>query len=154
MAPLKLPQGFQCRLFGSSATSLDLGKHVCESSTQLLPPMTPVEGEVAGAACDGLGKAVIVLSSENEGSTTLRPICLTSDSDALYFNEDVASSSAKRKRTSEMQSRYDANRQFQDHWAARLPWAEPELDSDGVLVAVKCTVCSVVNGKPKLIVPK
>jgi hypothetical protein len=38
--------------------------------------------------------------------------------------------------------------------AARLPWAEPELDSDGVLVAVKCTIYSIVNGKPKLIVPK
>jgi hypothetical protein len=83
---------------------LDLGEHVGESSTQLLPPRIPVEGEVAGAACDGSGKAVIVLSSDNEGSIALRPICHTSDSDVLYFNKDVASSSAKRKRTSEMRS--------------------------------------------------
>jgi hypothetical protein len=154
MAPLKLPQGFQCRLFGSSASSLDLGEHVDESSMQLLPPMTPVEGEVASTACDGSGKAMIVLSSDNEGNTVLRLICLTYDSNALHFNEDVASSSAKKKRILEMRSRYDTNRQFQDHWATRLPWVEPELDSDGVLVAVKCIVCSVVNGKPKLIVPK
>ena len=154
MAPLKLPQGFRCRLFGSTASSLDLTENVVESSTQLLPPMTPVEGEVAGAACDGSADPLIVLSTDNEGSTALRPICLSSDSDAVHVNDDAASSSAKRKRTSETRSRYDANRHFQDHWAARLPWAEPELDSDGVLVAVKCTVCSVINGKPKLIVPK
>jgi hypothetical protein len=152
-----VPQGFRCRLFGSTVSSLDLGEHVGESSTQLLPLRTPVEGEVTGAACDGSRKAVTVLSNDNEGSTALRPIFLTSDSDALHFNQDVASSLAKRKRTLvtfEMWSQYDTNRQFQDHWAAKLPWAEPELDSDGVLVAVKYTICSVVNGKPKLIVPK
>jgi hypothetical protein len=36
----------------------------------------------------------------------------------------------------------------------KLPWAEHELDYDRVLVVVKCTVCLVVNGKSKLIVPK
>ena len=36
----------------------------------------------------------------------------------------------------------------------RLPWTKPELDSNGILVAVKYIVCSIINGKPKLIVPK
>ena len=115
MEPLKLPQGFRCKLFGSNVSLLDLEEHVRESSTQLLPPMIPVEGEVVGVACDGSGHAMIVLSSDNEGSIALHPICLTSDSNAVHVNQDVASSSAKQKRTSvtlEMRSRYDANRQF------------------------------------------
>jgi hypothetical protein len=37
---------------------------------------------------------------------------------------------------------------------AKLPWAQPELGTNDVLVAVKCSVYSIVNGKPKLIVPK
>jgi hypothetical protein len=47
MAPLKLPQGYRCKLFGSSRNSLGLGDYEPQdcSSTQLLPPMTPVEVE-------------------------------------------------------------------------------------------------------------
>ena len=77
--------------------------------------MILVEGEVAGVACNGSGQAVIMLSSDNEGSIALHPICLTSESNVVHINQDVASSSAKRKRTSvtsEMCSRYDMNRQF------------------------------------------
>jgi hypothetical protein len=32
--------------------------------------------------------------------------------------------------------------------------AESELDADVVFVAIKCTMCTIVNGKPNLIVPK
>ena len=61
--------------------------------------MTLVEGEVAGAACDGSGQAVIMLSSDNEGSIALCLICLTTDSNTVHINQDVASNSAKQKRT-------------------------------------------------------
>jgi hypothetical protein len=65
---------------------------------------------VASAACIALGEPLIVLSSDNEGSTTLRPIYLGLDTDGL---PDGAFSLTKWKKTSvklEMCSWYDANR--------------------------------------------
>lgn len=116
-----MPQGFQCRLFGSTLNSIDLEEYgVGELSTQMLPPRIPIKGEVVGTACIASGEPLIVLSSEIEGSTALRPISLGLDTDGLL---DGASSSTKRKRTSvksEMHSQYEANQQFQDHWAAKL----------------------------------
>lgn len=80
MAPLKLPQGFRYRLFGSTSNSIDLGEYgVGESSTQILLPRTATEDEVGGATSIALGEPLIVLSNDNEGSTILRPICLGSD---------------------------------------------------------------------------
>jgi hypothetical protein len=67
---------------------VDVGK----SSTQMLRLRTPTEEEVAGAVCNGSRKAVIVLFSENEGSTPICPICFASYIDALL---DQASSLTK-----------------------------------------------------------
>ena len=36
----------------------------------------------------------------------------------------------------------------------KLPWEEPHLDGEGVLVVVNCKMCSAINEKSKLIVPK
>jgi hypothetical protein len=80
----------------------------------MLPPRIPIKGEMAGTACIALREPLIVLSSENKGSTALRPISLGLDIDGLL---DGASSSTKRKKTSvksEMRLQYEANRQFQD----------------------------------------
>jgi len=49
---------------------------------------------------------------------------------------------------------YDVARRFQLEWAARLPWAESVLSSDGRLHHVKCRSCSAVEGKAKLLAPK
>ena len=49
---------------------------------------------------------------------------------------------------------YDAQRKFQDTWAARLPWAEISRGSDGLFEYVKCTVCSEITGKAKILAPK
>jgi len=49
---------------------------------------------------------------------------------------------------------YEANRQWQDSWAARLPWAESVLGEDGRIRQVRCKICSDVEGRDKLLVPK
>lgn len=49
---------------------------------------------------------------------------------------------------------YESNRQWQDTWAARLPWAESVLGADGKVRQVRCKVCSDVEGREKLLVPK
>jgi hypothetical protein len=165
MAPMKLPVEYKYRLFGSSKNSLGLGEYGCthsnDRSTNSIPPGTPAEGEVNAAAAGPSAVHVTMISNNDnkssptlpigiEGSTPTLPICIEGDSSMC------ASSTApkKRKADSRRYSRYDSNQQFQDVWAAKLPWAEPHLDDEGVLVAVNCKICSMINGKLKLIVPK
>ena len=49
---------------------------------------------------------------------------------------------------------YELNRHFQDSWAARLPWAESVVSADGTVRQVRCKICSEVEGREKLLVPK
>jgi hypothetical protein len=49
---------------------------------------------------------------------------------------------------------YELNRHFQDSWAAKLPWAEAVVGVDGRIMQVRCKVCSDVERREKLLVPK
>jgi hypothetical protein len=49
---------------------------------------------------------------------------------------------------------YELNRHFQDSWAAKLPWAEAVMGIDGKVSQVRCKVCSFVERREKLLVPK
>ena len=48
----------------------------------------------------------------------------------------------------------EATRKFQETWAARLPSAELYRGSNGLFESVKCVICSLVTGKPKILGPK
>lgn len=50
--------------------------------------------------------------------------------------------------------KYEQNHQWQDTWAARLPWAESVVNADGKIRQVHCKICTEVEGKEKLLVPK
>ena len=49
---------------------------------------------------------------------------------------------------------YEQNRQWQDTWAARLPWVESVFGEDGKIRQVHCKICFDVEGRDKLLVPK
>jgi hypothetical protein len=49
---------------------------------------------------------------------------------------------------------YDAIKMFQDFLIGKLPWTCLSLGSKGNLHATKCKICSVVERKNKLFVPK
>ena len=49
---------------------------------------------------------------------------------------------------------YEANRHFQDSWAAKLPWAESVIGADGKVSQVRCRICIAVEGREKLLIPK
>lgn len=51
-------------------------------------------------------------------------------------------------------SKYDLTRKYQLDWAAKAPWSEGVLKEDGLLHAVKCTICTAVGRKPCLMGPK
>jgi hypothetical protein len=79
-----------------------------------------------------------------------------SDSDFQSPPSKRHSSSRKKARSSqsEAQTRYDKHRKFQTVWAAKLPWAEGIMATDGILHMVKCKVCSSIDRKPCVMAPK
>jgi hypothetical protein len=107
MAPVKLPVGYKCRLFGSSRNSLGLREYGCDyndgRSASSIPPGTPAEGEVNAVATGPSAIHVTVISSDKdkstpallnciEGSTPTLPICIEGD------RSMCASSTAPKKR--------------------------------------------------------
>ena len=50
--------------------------------------------------------------------------------------------------------KYDLTRKYQMEWAAKAPWSEAVLRSDGLLHFVKCSICSAVGKKDCLMNPK
>ena len=49
---------------------------------------------------------------------------------------------------------YEQNQKWQNTWAARLPWAESVFGEDDKIKQVRCKICSDVQGRNKLLVPK
>lgn len=49
---------------------------------------------------------------------------------------------------------YELNQHFQDSWVAKCPWVEPVMGVDGHIMQVLCKVCTDIEGREKLLVPK
>lgn len=43
---------------------------------------------------------------------------------------------------------------FHVHWVAKFCWSKPVCGTDGKMKMVRCKVCSIVEGREKLLVPK
>ena len=162
---MKLPISYKCRLFDSSRNSLDLGEYGYDysdgHSVNSIPSRILVEGEVNAVAVGPLAVHVTVISNNEDKSILALPIGIEGSIPAFSIcikgSNNVCMSSIepkKRKVDSRRCLRYNSNWQFQDVWAVKLPWAEPHLNGEGVLVAVNYKMCFAINGKPKLIVPK
>jgi hypothetical protein len=72
---------------------------------------------------------------------------LTNVSAAVTVSTQIAvhgesSSTKKRKERSE------GGKIWKAQWSAEFPWAEPQLDSAGCVMSVKCVVCSEVKERP------
>jgi hypothetical protein len=105
---------------------------------------------------------VIPLSS-NGSNTTLESIKVPrsrkgkgkfpvlDDVDDYLDKEFVPNPEAPKK---ECKKSYEATRKFQDTWAAKLSWAELFRGADGLYEYIKCTMCSTISGKPKIMAPK
>jgi hypothetical protein len=55
---------------------------------------------------------------------------------------------------SRKQKAYELNRHFQESWAAKCPWAEVVVGVDRHITQVRCKICTDVEGREKLLVPK
>jgi hypothetical protein len=49
---------------------------------------------------------------------------------------------------------YELNWHFQELWAAKGPWAKAVVGVDGCITHVRCKICTNVEGREKLLVPK
>lgn len=105
-------------------------------------------GQGAGTDTEGGGSESF---GDNVSIGTTKP-ALSSDSDVQVLDPAIASPLVEAARL--RRQGYEKNRQFQDAWAARFPWAESVLGSDGRVAQVRCTVCSEVEGREKLLIPK
>jgi hypothetical protein len=49
---------------------------------------------------------------------------------------------------------YEKSRVFKNMWVCHFLWAELIIGDDGLVSQVRCTICSKIEGKPKLLAPK
>jgi hypothetical protein len=56
--------------------------------------------------------------------------------------------------TKKIKKAYEMNMHVQDIWAIKFPWAESIMGSKGKVIQVWCKVCSLIDGKDKLLVTK
>jgi hypothetical protein len=45
---------------------------------------------------------------------------------------------------------YDNTKKFQSKWATKVPWAEGVVSKDGMIILMKCKVCSLIEKKGKI----
>jgi hypothetical protein len=72
--------------------------------------------------------------------------------DVVVFDPIVASPSHELAK--KWKKGYELNRHFKDSWVAKLPWAEAVVGVDGRITQVRYKVCSDVERREKLLVPK
>ena len=120
-----------------------------------------VTDDSAGAAHGGSGADPVLLGttsvthSVQEGvlpGGVNEGVVLGGGSDVEILDSKLASSAHKAARARRLG--YEQNRQWQDIWAVRLPWAESVFGEDGKIRQVHYKICSDVEGKDKLLVSK
>ena len=94
------------------------------------------------------------LPCESSGSSMSipEPACKGTLSDPQVISESELSPESKksRKKTKgkkKTKSDQCRNRRWQDSWAASFPWAEKHREEGQVVVAVKCLVCTKIEGR-------
>jgi hypothetical protein len=67
---------------------------------------------------------------------------------------DAATASSSHDLLRKRKKSYELNRHFQDSWAVKLQWAKAVMGADGRIIQVRCKICSDIEGREKLLVPK
>ena len=109
---------------------------------------------------------VHVSSEESPGLASRGDACGWSFDDLPDFQDDfdvvnegeacdlgLTKQASKKKRTKPVRS-YELTRRFQTVWSAIWTWSEPTLARDGLLHQVRCLVCSGMDEKECVMMPK
>jgi hypothetical protein len=97
---------------------------------------------------------VIPLSSDGSASTEFEPNLTQNSKGKLPVCDEDLVPSEQPVKPAKINKLCEQTYKFQDTWAARLPWADLCRGSDGLYESVKCTICSTITGKPKILVSK
>lgn len=124
-----------------------------------LPPMFPIPPWIGRKAV--APDSILVLDSllvkmelgEGSRSPMGSPEGGLSSADELQIL-DLIEGKCNLDATKKRRQLYELNRHFQENWVAKLPWAEVVLVADGSMTMVKCTICSSVDSRDKLLVAK
>jgi hypothetical protein len=68
----------------------------------------------------------------------------------LFIVHEPCSSNVHDYITKKLNGSYDKARMFQDSWVVKFLWAE-SLGEDSMVSKVRCMICSIVEGKDKLL---
>jgi hypothetical protein len=73
---------------------------------------------------------------------------LFDESPPIIFCEDLTQKNLKKRKL------YEGAKKFQNVSITKLPWVKFMIDDKGLMQQIMCKICSYVEGKEKLIVPK
>jgi hypothetical protein len=73
---------------------------------------------------------------------------------AILSTYDVETTINDFKKKKQNKSKWEVNRMYQDHWAIRFLWSNLVCGGDGRMRMVRCRVCSKINSRKKLSMPK
>lgn len=125
-------------------------------------PLTPGSSSGSGDTIVLSSKSPLITISEESADVDNAGL-VEVPNDSEESDDDFESPPKKRGATSrskaksaksKAQKRYDRHRKFQTIWAAKLPWAEGIMASDGILHMVKCKACTAFDRKPCIMAPK
>jgi hypothetical protein len=122
-------------------------------------PYVGVDIKTIGNVCSNIIFGDVALpppppSSANHGlSMDLHPsICETTPQSIVLVGNPVEPSGPKKKKPKK--TKWEINQIFQHRWAARFVWFELVCVADGKMKMVRCKICSQIEGRKKLLVPK
>jgi hypothetical protein len=117
------------------------------SRREISPDAEPVAAALPAYAAPAASSAsdCVLLNTISTPVTQSEPDLEVLDSVFASPSHELA---RKRKKS------YELNRHFQDSWAAKLPWAEAVMGTDGRISQVRCKVCTFVEQRDKLLVAK
>jgi hypothetical protein len=141
-------------------TSDSLGFHVVQSvvKTEFEAP----EGAILGSEGSAGSTTALVLSLGAQEALPSDSDCvlIESKSTPMTAHEpdllilDIATASPSHNLLRRKKKNYELNGHFQDLWAAKLPWIEAVMHADGQITQVRCKICSDIEGREELFVPK
>ncbi len=140
MAPFKLPPNFKFHLFFSRSKSIipnpyQFNAKVECSSFIVNPPPTIL---VSFTTLKGKVMSVFENTPIHEQMST-------------YVLSIFIPNKPKKKAN---KSKWELNKVYQNKWATRFSWFKVVCEKDGKLMMVKCKICTNIEGREKLIVPK
>jgi hypothetical protein len=137
--------------FSKSISSASSPQCILISDSMALPPPCPPNANdvyVGSTSLSAAGKDK-VLGGELPKETPSDPMRVSESDVSGPHCRKRETKKSERKAKEGKRSASVTNRKWQDSWATSFPWAEKCHEEDGLVLSVKCLVCTRLDGRPK-----